>query len=45
MKDISKMTLKELWKNLNSFLDMCDVEDITDEFEQWTEKSRQIRLD
>ena len=45
MKEMKKMTLKELWKNLNAFLSMCDAEEITDEFEHWTKERRQVRLE
>jgi hypothetical protein len=44
LKENAKVTLKELWKNLNSFLDMLDVEELTDEFEHWTKVRRQVRL-
>jgi hypothetical protein len=40
-----KMTWKELWKNLNSYLSMCSVEEEMAEFENWNKTPRQVRLE
>jgi hypothetical protein len=40
-----KMTWKQLWKNLNSFLSMCSVEEVINEFEFWSKSHRQVRLE
>jgi hypothetical protein len=45
MKDDSKMTWKEIWKNLNSYLSMCSVEEVIVEFEHWSKSRRQVRLE
>ena len=45
MKEHTKMTLKELWKNLNSYLSMCSVGDTMVAFEQWSKQARQVRLE
>ena len=45
MKEMKKMTLKELWKNLNAFLTMCVVEEVIAEFEHWSKERRQVRLE
>lgn len=44
-KDNAKMTWKELWKRLNSFLIMCIVDEAIDEFETWSLQPRQVRLE
>ena len=40
-----KMTWKELWKNLNSYLSMHLIEETIAEFERWSEVKRQVRLE
>jgi hypothetical protein len=46
MKENSaKMTMKELWSNLNSYLLMCTAEDIIEQFEHWSKSPRQVRLE
>ena len=45
LKDNSKMTLKELWNNLNSYLTMCSIKIYMIVFECWIEKPRQVRLE
>jgi len=44
-KENVKMTWKELWKNLNSFLSMCSIEDELIHFEHWSKSPRQVRLE
>ena len=43
-KEISTMTIKELWQDLNWFLTMCDVDDVCLEFDQLIKPRIQIRL-
>jgi len=45
MKDDSKITWKELWKNLNAYLSMCQVDEVIVEFEHWSKSKRQVRLE
>ena len=45
LKKDAKMTLKELWKNLNAFLTMCPVVNLCVEFERWSKDRRQVRLE
>ena len=45
LKDNSKMTLKELWQNIKSYLTMCCVDDTMTEFELWSRSPRQVRLE
>ena len=45
MKQISKMTWKEIWENLNSLLTMCAIEEVIIEFEHWSKSKRQVRLE
>ncbi|MDR2543038.1 MAG: transposase family protein [Treponema sp.] len=45
MKEDAKMTWKELWKNLNSYLTMCMVKELIVEFEHWSKSGRQARLE
>ena len=45
LKDYSKITWKELWKNLNSYLSMCQVDEVIVEFEHWSKSRRQVRLE
>jgi hypothetical protein len=40
-----KMTWKQLWEDLNSFLSMCSLEEAIAEFEKWTVSRRQVRLE
>jgi len=40
-----KLTWKELWENLNSYLTMCSVDSLIDEFENWSKGARQVRLE
>jgi hypothetical protein len=45
MKEKPKMTWKELWKNLNSYLQMRSVKKVIIEFEHWSKVDRQVRLE
>jgi hypothetical protein len=45
IKENTRMTWKELWKNFNSLLSMCIVDDIVAEFEVWSAQPRQVRLE
>jgi hypothetical protein len=45
LRENAKLTLKELWKNLNSYLSMCCVDNDITEFEQWGKQPRQVRLE
>jgi len=40
-----KMTLKEIWENLNALLVMNSVEEVIVEFEHWSKYKRQVRLE
>jgi hypothetical protein len=40
-----KLTWKELWENINSFLYFFSVEIIMEPFENWSKKNRQVRLE
>ena len=44
-KQDEKMTWKQLWKNLNSFLSMCSVQEMMIPFEHWSKSPRQVRLE
>lgn len=44
-KENAKLTLKELWKNLNAFLSMCSADEDMAEFERWSAERRQVRLE
>jgi hypothetical protein len=45
LKENKKMTLKELWKNLNSYLSLCTINEDMVEFEHWSCVHRQVRLE
>ena len=45
LKQQSKMSLKELYANLNSYLTMCHADEVIVEFEHWSISPRQIRLE
>jgi hypothetical protein len=44
-KENEKMTWKQLWKDINAFLSMCSVEEVMNEFENWSKSRRQVRLE
>lgn len=44
LKENTKMTLKELWKNINAFFVMCSVDIVVAEFEAFSQTYRQVRL-
>ena len=44
-KEYTNLTWMELWKILNSYLSMCDVEEQIEQWEQWAKTDRQVRLE
>jgi len=44
-KENEKLSWKELWRNLNSYLTMRPIENEMALFEQWCESPRQVRLE
>ena len=44
-KEDSKLTWKELWKRLISYLTMCSVNKLIVEFDNWSKSLRQVRLE
>jgi hypothetical protein len=44
-KEDQKMTWKQLWKDINGYLSMCEVDTAMDEFELWSKSRRQVRLE
>ena len=44
-KEHAKLSWKELWKSLNSYLTMLTIEDEMALFEQWCKSPRQVRLE
>lgn len=45
LKENAKMSLRELYENLNAFLYMCCVKEVITEFEHWSKLARQVRLE